>query len=272
MRRPRAPDDDVHDELSRQETLVEKSDAMAREFSESREIRLREERVRRLSAEPAKSPSRLARKKRTSSSRLSDPFPPLRKERPREKSAARADALPRQDPVAPRPLLDPEPKPTSAADQLAMELEELLRELRHGWRNLSFADRTTLISAVFVMAGVFMPWISDPAHPLKLGLFAGGILHLAIALAAIALVMRSAPNAFGGIRQSRREEQHRYRRSALWLVLLGAASTFIGAFLVLAYGLQKTPEWPVNLHFGIYWTLAAGTGLSYGGLARFSTR
>lgn len=306
MPKPRVPDDDDDFELSRQETVVEKSDAMAREYSASREIRLREERVRRLSIEPAEprrpSSERRERSARPSSgtssrrergsergteriserveaepqkggARISDPFPPLRQGRPSAKE--RGAPLPRAEPVAPTPPAAHrrEAPTTSSLDLLAMELEELLRELRHGWRNLGAADRTTLSSAVFVIAGVFMPWVSDPAHSLELGLFAGGVVHLALAVAAIAVIVKGTPGAFGGIGgPSRKERAFRHRRASLWLVLLGAASTFLGALLLLVYGLQKGPDWEVQLHFGFYWTLAAGTGLSYGGFARFRRR
>lgn len=272
---------------------MEKSDAMAREYSASREIRLREERVRRLSMEPAEPrrsssserrerPSRgSSRKERAAeplakdaAPRISDPFPPLRRERTgaRDRGAARDEPLPRAEPVVPEALRREERR-ESSLDLLAMELEELLREFRHGWRNLQAADRTTLVSSVFVIAGVFMPWISDPAHSLQIGLFSGGILHLALAIAAFALVVKGTPGAFGGIGgASRRERAHRHRRTSLWLVLIGAASTFLGTLLLLVYGLQKGPDWSVEFHLGFYWTLAAGTGLSYGGFARFTSR
>lgn len=269
-----------------QETIVEKSDAMAREYSAGREIRLREERVRRLSLEPQERrpqavlpgrPVRPAapRREREAGGAPTEP----RRERlsqipaPRREAAGhRAEPLPRSEPlppaVTPSPAEGPPPR-----DLLAMELEELLRELRHGWRNLGWGDRVTLFSSVALIAGVFMPWVTDPAHTLQPGLFVGGLPHLAFALFACVLVVKGTPGAFGGIGgASPRERAHRYRRASLWLVLSGAASTLLGAYLMLVFGLQKAPDWPVELHFGLYWTLAAGTGLSYGGYVRFSRR
>lgn len=186
--------------------------------------------------------------------------PPPKAPRPRE----RAEPLPSAPPVAPKPV---PPPARSALDQLAVELEEMLRELRFGWRGLSGADRVTAACAVSVFAGVLMPWVSDPAHSLRVGLLSGGVLHLGIAVVALALVTRSA--ALRGLRMTRRDELARHRRISLWLVLLGAASTVAGAYLLLLYGLSKSPTWPVRLHFGLYWTLVSGTGLSYGGFARF---
>lgn len=304
-------DDDVHVI----DTVVEKSDRLAREYQKEREARARSKSVRRLDDEPRnESRNRRHRSQSGHSSstrprergesgrpserkpsgrerrapgpeheKLSDPFPPLTKDRepsrgrpaapakdrepsrgrpPAPAPQQRRDELPRGAPVAPEVT---EPAHTSM-DLLAMELEEQIREARFGWRSLRAADRLTLICSVFMVAGVLMPWRSDPAHPMQLGLQSGGILHLAIALASFALVVRSAKQV--GIRV--RDDLIGYRRISLWLVLLGAVSTALGAFLLLLYGLEKAPDWPVNIHLGVYWTLVSGTGVSYGGYARFS--
>jgi hypothetical protein len=324
-------DDDDDDSVHRQETVLEKSDRLAREYQ--REVRAREKRVRRIEGESESQRSRSTRSSSTnksarsrdararskdrskergqdrskersqdrskerskdrsksrppqrakervedSSERLSDPFPPIDKPKPGRSSKnrparsrdARAqaptkkrDELPRSRPVTPD-ITAPAHGPM---DLLAMELEEQVREARFGWRSLRASDRVTLICVVFVIAGVLMPWRSDPAHPMQIGLLSGGVLHLAIALASGVLVLRSARSA--GVRAVR-DDLLRQRRYSLWLVLLGALSTFLGAFLLLLFGLEKAPDWPVRIHFGIYWTLVCGTGLSYGGFARFS--
>ena len=300
-------DSDDSDDFARQETLVEKSDAMAREYSARRALRLRQEQAQRRSSEPPAAPLPAADERPRSSPRVTAPprpgraveplhlgageldrVPPARPprdERPAPGLARKTSAppapppLPRHappaSPPAPRDRAQPglrEESPASRLDQLAMELEELLRELRHGWRNLGTADRVTLISSVFVIAGVFTPWLSDPAHPLRIGLLSGGVLHLALAIAAVVLIVTGTPGAFGGIGSSSpRARAHRQRRTSLWLVLIGSASTFLGAYLLLVHGLAKSPSWPVEVHVGFYWTLAAGTGLSYGGFARFSS-
>lgn len=243
----------------RGESLAEKSDRLAAEYNRDRQIRLREDRVRRIDPPEPRAkerPPARARKER----------PPLPSRRPPpadEDKTRKADLLPTVPPVAPLP---PPARPKSGLDTLAVELEELLRDGRVGWRNLAAGDRITLGAAVGVLAGVFMPWVSDPAHTLQVGLLSGGVLHLALALAATAVVLRGPVPATG--RRRRRGEVAQKRRAALWLVLLGAASTVAGAYLLLVYGFSKAPDWPVRVHFGLYWTLAAGTGLSYGGFAR----
>jgi hypothetical protein len=311
------------------ETLVEKSDRLAQDFNAQREIRLREERVRRLDTDEgaggkaraersrakersrtpksraksevkrsgqkrsdtrkserqsreAKSRERSRSERAAPEARMSDPFPPLQREGSKSQKPAPAPPPPDRAPTkrkkaqraeAPLPPARPimpevtAPETRSPMDLLAMELEELLREARHGWRNLRGSDKVTLACSVFVMAGVFTPWVSDPAHPDRLGLFSGGIIHLAVALSAMALVIRGARSAGRG---SKRELLHQHRRTSLYLVLLGASSTLVGAYLLIAFGLQKSADWPVRFHVGLYWTLAAGTGLSYGGFARFS--
>jgi hypothetical protein len=67
------------------------------------------------------------------------------------------------------------------------------------------------------------------------------------------------------------ELDRRRARHSLYIVLLGALSTAFGAYLLLMWGAQKAPEHPISFHFGLYWTLACGTGVSYGGFARFGT-
>lgn len=281
----RGADDDEDERFGRTATLIEKSDHLAREYSREREIRQHTGRVRRLDgpkgtdaelrslrarsrevdpedgtqiAPPPRPPSREAPKRSKSGERpaIKAPSPPVKE---------RTEPLPSAPPVAPRP---PPPVARGALDELAVELEELVREMRFGWRGLSVADRVTSLAAVSVLAGVLMPWVSDPAHSLRVGLLSGGVIHLGIAVVALALLRRSS--ALRGLRMTRRDELAQHRRISLWLVLLGAASTVAGAYLLLLYGVSKTESWPVQLHFGLYWTLVSGTGLSYGGYARFS--
>lgn len=293
--------DDEDERLDRTETLLEKSDRLVREYSRDREVRQRTDRVRRIEPSPTSDTNvRAARPRSRAPTSPEDegtqvqaapPDPDLKRPpparespppRPEPKKARiktgdrpavtpsqlpkeRQEPLPSAPPVAPKPT---SPAPRSALDQLAIELEELIRELRFGWRGLPAADRLTTGCALSVFAGVLMPWVSDPAHSLRTGLLSGGVVHLGIAVLSVWLVLRSS--ALRGLRMTRRDELAQHRRISLWLVLLGAASTGMGAYLLLLYGVQKSADWPVQLHLGLYWTLVSGTGLSYGGYARFS--
>lgn len=304
----RGASDDEDERFGRTATLIEKSDHLAREYSREREIRQQAgSRARRLDLPPgtdAENRSLRSRSREAAPDEGTEIAPPPRPPReareareprePRELKDAppaardpsrarpktgerpavrtptppaheRAEPLPSAPPVAPRP---PPPAPRSALDDLAVELEELVREMRFGWRALSTADRVTTLAAISVLAGVLMPWVSDPAHSLRVGLLSGGVIHFALAVMALVLLRRSS--ALRGLRMTRRDEVAQHRRISLWLVLLGAASTLAGAYLLLLYGVAKTDTWPVQLHFGLYWTLVSGTGLSYGGYARFS--
>lgn len=253
MTKGKAPPDDS---LLRPDTLAEKSDAMARAFQATREPRARDERspqerVRRLPADGAeRAPPRPTR----------SPSPP-----PRPRAPPRVESPP--------PALSEAPTAISNHDQLAVELDEFLRELKQSWRNFGYADRISLVSALLMGIGVWLPWVSDPAHSLHIGLLAGGAAHLAIAVSSLMLVWHGS---FAATRRdaalSARERGRRYRRASMWLVLLGALSTLLGAYLLVMLGLQKDAAWPIDVHFGLYGTLAAGTGLSYGGYVRFSRR
>lgn len=255
-----ADDEREEDDLSRQKTVLAHADQMAREHSARREIRLREERVRRLTKDETSRRRRPASEEKPASKeespRLSDPFPPLqpKKKRPAEKPPTHS---------GPHKQIGPAPK---AGDQLAVEVEELLRRFRLGWRALRGGDKITVGSAVMVIAGVLMPWVTTPGRPLEPGLFVGGLVHLGLAVAALHFVTRgfAAELAHSAAELARRRARH-----SLYIVLLGALSTFFGAYLLLWWGAQKSPGHPVELHFGFYWTLACGTGLSYGGFARF---
>ncbi len=142
--------------------------------------------------------------------------------------------------------------------------------VRSGWRQMGRGDRTTLTAAVFVIAGVLMPWMSTNAAPLQIGLNAGGLVHLAFAIASAAIVVRGQQKATTKVLAlTPRELDETHRRHSLFIVLLGFASTVFSAYLVVVYGLSKSSDWPVKFHFGMYWTLAMSTGLSYGGFARF---
>lgn len=198
--------------------------------------------------------------------RISDPFPPIgQKKAAGERRAGDSSGS----------TSSPRTKTTSAhagtsLDMLAIEIEALIMSVRSGWRHLGAGDRTTLIAAVFVIAGVLMPWMSTKAAPLQIGLNAGGLVHLAFAIASVVIVVRGQQKATTKVLAlTPRELDETQRRHSLFIVLLGFASTVFSAYLVVVYGLSKSSDWPVKFHFGMYWTLAMSTGLSYGGFARF---
>lgn len=286
-------------------SLAEKSDAMARAYTAGRESRARgDSRGRRSSPEAAtdgRDAARAVRKDRKgfdeesgSGSRRPDGKRRARNEGDgssrdkvkgmdaRRRSGPRSDrdsgprrAEPLQQAPAPAAQQNARTNEGSHRDLLALEVDDFLRELKQGWRNASNADRTTWTASILMMVGALLPWVSDPAHSFQLGIASGGFLHLCIALFACYLVWRGTPASIrrrGGL--SPRERTKLHRRSSLWLVLLGALSTLLGIYFVVLWGLQKDADsnWWVELHFGLYWTLAAGTGLSYGGYRRFAKR
>jgi hypothetical protein len=267
-----------NDEKSAADELQRKSESLAREHSQKREVRLREERVRHLSSDdgrrdpPSGSTSKSGRVAATSSraSRIDD-FP-ADDDAPREsRSSSRGHELPR----GPQGVAADD-RPAGVVDEVAVELEELIRDARSGWRRLETSDRITFVAAASTLLGVFMPWVSDPAHPTfpQLGLFAGGIVHMALSIAAIGLVVKRAAGRYDarGMRIPKREAIAAARRASLWHILLGAASTAFGVYFLVVIILSRAPDWVVTPRIGLYWTLISGTGLSYGGFARFLRR
>ena len=121
--------------------IAQKSESMARELSQQRELRMRER-------------GRDEGRPRTPSSRPS----------PNSRSGAddrtlhndeRAPRLERRDtriepePEAPPPFF-PRERRSNMLDDVAVELEELLRDLRAGWRRFSGADRITFVTSLGV--------------------------------------------------------------------------------------------------------------------------
>jgi len=282
-------DDD--DAITRQRTLVANAEEMAREHSARRGIRMREDRVRHLGSEPAEGapppkrprpvderpPPDEASSDGDRKPRLSDPFPPLgerraparpeAKDTEGQKRPDRGDEA-RGDKERSRSRSRPAPS-ASAVDELAIEIEDLLRRSRVGWSAMESADRVTILAALGTMIGVCLPWVSTPSRPYALGLVEGGVFHAALAVAAIALALGRAQNSIQG---SYRTVDKTARRASLFHVLLGALSTLFGVALLLYWGVLKSPSYPIDVHLGFYWTLAMGTGLSYGGFARFGSR
>ncbi len=128
------------------------------------------------------------------------------------------------------------------------------------------SDRICVWASVGTFLGVFMPWISLPDRPFQIGLMSGGVIHATLAISAIALVLFQADTR--SIGASRKEQRKRERRNSVYHILLSAASSGVGALLFLMWGFQKG-VFPIEFHFGVYWTLLCGTGLGYGGFVRF---
>jgi hypothetical protein len=291
-------DDD--DAITRQRTLVANAEEMAREHSARREtrehsarreIRMREDRVRHLGSEaaegapPPKRPRAVEARPTAPEAppdgdkkpRLSDPFPPLSEKRAPTRADAKKPNSPEghtdarsgaHEPTRPR-ANQPVAASGSAVDELALEIEDLLRRSRIGWSAMESADRVTIIAALGTLIGVFTPWVSTPTRPFSLGIVEGGVVHGALAVAAIALALGRGKDAAHG---SSRTVDRTARRASLFHVLLGALSTVVGAALLVYWGFVKSPTHPIDVHLGFYWTLAMGTGLSYGGFARFGSR
>lgn len=249
--------------------LAQKSESMARELSQKREMRQRQERGRHGDDARPRTPS--AARPSPSSRVVGD-----------DRTLHNDDRVPgiehRDTRVEAEPMPDPPPffpgqRRGNMLDDVAVEIEELVRDLRAGWRRFTGADRITFVASLLVLVGVLLPWTSDKAHPINLGITAGGVGHAALAVVAIALsVARGRRVDANGARIASRERVQRARRASLWHLLIGALSTALCAYLLVIYGLQRTAETGLEIRYGLYVTLAAGMGLSYGGFSRFWSR
>jgi hypothetical protein len=296
------PDPADLDDSSR--SVVEKGEALARDHLAKREIRIRKERVRRLNKEedlPAEDTIEQTQlEEAPEPEKISAPEPSrtesdprgLKKSRlpkPEKKSAvpsrvqlqSRKTQKKKPKPPLPKPPEDSAPdeaamlalsgKSPGMLDWVAMELEELLRDGRAFWAETSAPGRVAFLACIGVAMGVFLPWVSDPAHPAQLGLFSGGVLHLALVAFTLFLMMHQTKLVRGvAPRQSRQEIAARGRRVALWQILIGGASTLLAIGAFVFFGAQHAPpQWPVRIRYGLYLTTFFGMGLAYGGLMHF---
>lgn len=268
---------------------ADEADRLAREHSNKREMKMRQDRARALADEaPA---SRRGSVPVAPGAPVVQPRP--RAPEPRDEAAPdarqreRVAERPVDRPPAERPpererLVErrPSPEPSSTdvdggsasvIDDVAVEAEELLREQGAIWSRFSVADKISFVCACLTFFGTLLPWLSQKNTQVVLGLGAGGVVHAAIAAAAVwLLISRERGSDDRGMRPTPHQARRRARRTALWMLLLALASTAAGTWFLLAYGLIRRQEVPtLEIEAGLYVALAAGVGLSYSGFAHF---
>ena len=157
-------------------------------------------------------------------------------------------------------------------DEVAIEAEDLLRDVGGAWSRMTVADKISFFSALLVLLGTFLPWSFRAHEAVVLGVGAGGVVHAAIAIAAMGLLIaRERPSHDErGLRPTPGRQRARARRTALYLMLLSLVSTVAGTWFLLATGMIRRFEVPtLEVGAGLYLSLAAGLGLSYSGFAFF---
>jgi hypothetical protein len=289
------------DERSR--TPVAEAERLAREHSNKREQKARQDRARvddhRTGApvraeRPSVAPGQAVARPLTPTSSPS-PSPRLRAdvdrsvtavERPDDRGDLRPDERPRvsvvpsagRDGSFPRGPRGFEPPPSAGAaliDDVAVEAEELWRETAGVWARWSVPDRITVVAALSTFCGTLLPWLWRKNADVVLGIGSGGIVHAVVAVVAVALLVRRETTAVDerGLRLTRERQRQLGRRTALWLLLLSLVSTVSGTWFLLVWGSVRRFEVPdLEIGVGLYVTLAAGLGLSYSGFASFWRR
>jgi len=199
--------------------------------------------------------------------------PEARPERPEARPAAERPAPPpRLERPPPRPAVAVEDPPGNIIDEVAIEAEELLRDGGTLWGRWTIADKVSVFAAVVVVIGTLLPWLVRPHEEVVLGIGSGGILHVVLAVAAVALLIRRDRSVLDerGLRPSASRQKQLARRTALYMLLLSLASTLSGIWFLLVYGVVRRFEVPtLEIGGGLYLALAAGLGLSYSGFAHF---
>ncbi len=274
---------------------AEEAERLGREHSNKRELKMRQERVRALAddKEPPPRPRSAAgatgvpgvvgapvvqprKSNAPAENRADDERPPVparaQERRPRDvddrtrdavDNAKRAERVPTKTPAEPAP---------GVIDAVAVEAEDLMREGGAVWARFSVADRITFVCAILTGLGTLLPWLYRKNEELVLGLGCGGIVHAAIAVAALALLIRRELPIVDerGLRPNAQGQRRRARRTALLLLLLALVSTLAGTWFLLVYAaVHRFAVSGLEVRFGLYVTLAAGLGLSYSGFAFF---
>lgn len=274
-------------------TPADEADRLGREHSNKREMKMRQERARALADEPP-----AARRGGGTGvpgvpgapvvqPRQRDPEPPRPPPRPEPREQrepreprpdrpdrdARPDRPERERPRVVEKPIEPQPAPpTSVIDEVAVEAEELLREQAAVWSRFAVADKISFVFALITGFGTLLPWLWRKNEEVVIGLASGGVIHAAIAVTAMALLIRRERPQIDerGLRPTPHQHRRTSRRTALWMLLLALMSTVAGTFLLLEYGLIRRQEVPtLEVALGFYVTLAAGLGLSYSGFAYF---
>jgi hypothetical protein len=147
----------------------------------------------------------------------------------------------------------------------------LLQEFRYLASFLKRVDKLAILAGIFMLFGVFLPWMSIPGHPTFTGLMAGGDFHLIIALATFFQVRTVARSHIKVMRKKGYESllPLRLRRVALNYILLGFVSTIFAIFILVYFGTQhKIINNIIDIRIGFYITTFSGLGLFFCGIER----
>lgn len=136
-------------------------------------------------------------------------------------------------------------------DEVALETESLVRDMRAAWYSLQIDQRISLSCAVIMLLSTFLPWISLPFFPTDIGITGGGVFHIHLAFITL---------------QQRNSE----KRNALMRILIGAACTLVSIGVLSYYAWLHTTFNPAShVRYGFYIATVSGIGISVGGLLRF---
>src|SRR5438552_2557527 len=67
---------------------------------------------------------------------------------------------------------------TATLNEVAFEIERLERDIRALWYQLPIGKKISLLCAVGIVIGEFLPWLSMPRIATEIGLSSGGTIHL----------------------------------------------------------------------------------------------
>jgi|SRR5579871_573540 len=156
--------------------------------------------------------------------------------------------------------------------RISTEVKRWLRDARYLSSFLTAADLLVLMSAILMLLGVFLPWVSADGLLTATGLMGGGDLHFILALLAIHQVYQVSRLH---IRAQRSRGHHallnrRLQRIAFYYLLVGVVSIMASVFTLLTFGSQSTViNGIVDIRFGFYLTACSGLLIFFGGLERF---
>jgi hypothetical protein len=151
------------------------------------------------------------------------------------------------------------------------EIMRIKQELLYLNTFLSRADRWAFLCSIFMMMGVFLPWVSAVGFFTQIGLMGGGDAHLILAITTLLNVKKAATSHIQAIEREQLSLLPLVlRRVSLSYILIGLTSVIISIVILLYFGSQyATIRSTVDIRWGFYLTMTSGLIIFLCGLERF---
>ena len=155
------------------------------------------------------------------------------------------------------------PSSFSVLESLALEVESLLRDFRAATMRLDGSEKSSIVFALIMFIGCFLPWFSPNHTHIQTGLDGFATPHFGISTAVLFLFRRLS------LDRCQKSSVTEDGRVAIYLLSLGALSTATCIALLVHFGdIAAFSQSPVDVRYGFYSVLLSGLGISGCGIAK----